>query len=48
MMATRSAEIILDYVRENALTVEWIADTHPHTDHFVLRPLSSMVVALTA
>jgi glyoxylase-like metal-dependent hydrolase (beta-lactamase superfamily II) len=32
--ATRSADIILDYVRENRLTVEWILDTHPHADHF--------------
>lgn len=32
--ATRSANMILDYVHENGLTVEWILDTHPHADHF--------------
>ena len=30
--ATLSADIILDYVHENGLTVEWILDTHPHAD----------------
>jgi glyoxylase-like metal-dependent hydrolase (beta-lactamase superfamily II) len=32
--ATHSADMILDYVHENGLTVEWILDTHPHADHF--------------
>ena len=32
--ATNSADAILDYVRENGLTVAWILDTHPHADHF--------------
>jgi glyoxylase-like metal-dependent hydrolase (beta-lactamase superfamily II) len=32
--ATRSADMILDYVGENGLTIEWILDTHPHADHF--------------
>ncbi|MEN5299589.1 bifunctional sulfur transferase/dioxygenase Blh [Brucella sp. TWI559] len=32
--ATANADAILDYVRENDLTVEWILDTHPHADHF--------------
>lgn len=32
--ATRSADMVLDYVHENGLTVEWILDTHPHADHF--------------
>jgi glyoxylase-like metal-dependent hydrolase (beta-lactamase superfamily II) len=32
--ATRSADMILDFVHENGLTVEWILDTHPHADHF--------------
>ena len=32
--ATRSADMILDYVHKNNLTVEWILDTHPHADHF--------------
>ena len=31
--ATRSADMILDYVHENNLTVEWVLDTHPHADH---------------
>jgi glyoxylase-like metal-dependent hydrolase (beta-lactamase superfamily II) len=26
--------MILDYVRENGMRVEWILDTHPHADHF--------------
>ena len=34
MTATRSADMILDYVHESNLTVEWILDTHPHADHF--------------
>ncbi|KXO73916.1 bifunctional sulfur transferase/dioxygenase Blh [Brucella anthropi] len=32
--ATINADAILDYVRDNSLTVEWILDTHPHADHF--------------
>lgn len=32
--ATINADAILDYVRDNNLTVEWILDTHPHADHF--------------
>jgi uncharacterized protein (TIGR01244 family) len=32
--ATINADAILDYIRENKLTVEWILDTHPHADHF--------------
>ncbi|WP_337270234.1 bifunctional sulfur transferase/dioxygenase Blh [Oryzifoliimicrobium ureilyticus] len=32
--ATINADAILNYVRENDLTVEWILDTHPHADHF--------------
>lgn len=32
--ATINADAILDYVRNNNLTVEWILDTHPHADHF--------------
>lgn len=31
---TRQAELILDYVNRNELTIEWILDTHPHADHF--------------
>ncbi|UWU29249.1 bifunctional sulfur transferase/dioxygenase Blh [Rhizobium sp. WSM1274] len=32
--ATINADAILDYIRDNELTVEWILDTHPHADHF--------------
>ncbi|MFN7026340.1 MAG: bifunctional sulfur transferase/dioxygenase Blh [Pseudorhizobium sp.] len=32
--ATINADAILDYIREQGLTVEWILDTHPHADHF--------------
>ncbi|WP_064685800.1 bifunctional sulfur transferase/dioxygenase Blh [Rhizobium bangladeshense] len=32
--ATINADAILDYIRDNALTIEWILDTHPHADHF--------------
>jgi glyoxylase-like metal-dependent hydrolase (beta-lactamase superfamily II) len=47
--ATRSADMILDYVHENGLTVEWILDTHPHADHFsAARYLSENTGAPTA
>lgn len=32
--ATEQADIILDYVSQQGLEVEWILDTHPHADHF--------------
>nr|CAD6601053.1 TIGR01244 family phosphatase [Rhizobium sp. Khangiran2] len=32
--ATINADAILDYIRDEGLTVEWILDTHPHADHF--------------
>jgi glyoxylase-like metal-dependent hydrolase (beta-lactamase superfamily II) len=32
--ATKSADALLDYVREHNFEVEWILDTHPHADHF--------------
>jgi len=32
--ATKNADAILDYVRQEGLEVEWILDTHPHADHF--------------
>lgn len=32
--ATINADAILDYIREEGLTVQWILDTHPHADHF--------------
>lgn len=31
--ATRNADRILEFVRDQGLTVEWILDTHPHADH---------------
>lgn len=33
-VATTSADALLDRVKEQGLTVEWILDTHPHADHF--------------
>lgn len=36
--ATRNADLILDYVREKGLTVEWVLDTHPHADHLSAVP----------
>ena len=30
---TTNADLLLDHVRQHALTVEWILDTHPHADH---------------
>ena len=46
--ATRSADMILDYVHENGLKVEWILDTHPHADHLsAARYLSEMTGAST-
>ncbi|NTF32173.1 bifunctional sulfur transferase/dioxygenase Blh [Rhizobium skierniewicense] len=33
-IATTNADAIVDYIRDNDLTVEWILDTHPHADHF--------------
>lgn len=32
--ATTNADILLDFVSEQGLSVEWILDTHPHADHF--------------
>ncbi len=32
--ATRHADAILEWVKEQGLDVEWILDTHPHADHF--------------
>lgn len=31
--STKSADLILSYVKEQRLKVEWILDTHPHADH---------------
>lgn len=32
--ATKNADRLLDFVRGNGLSLEWILDTHPHADHF--------------
>lgn len=32
--ASKSADRILEFVKERGYTVEWILDTHPHADHF--------------
>lgn len=32
--ATHHADELLDYVKHQGLSVEWILDTHPHADHF--------------
>lgn len=31
---TANAQMLLDYVRETGIDLEWILDTHPHADHF--------------
>lgn len=36
--STTNADLILDYVRDHDLTVEWVLDTHPHADHFSAAP----------
>ncbi|MFD0914811.1 MBL fold metallo-hydrolase [Pseudahrensia aquimaris] len=36
--STKSADILLDYVRENSLTVERIIETHAHADHLSSAP----------
>ena len=36
--STASADAIVDYVREQALTVEWILETHAHADHLSAAP----------
>jgi glyoxylase-like metal-dependent hydrolase (beta-lactamase superfamily II) len=33
-----SADLVLQYVRENALKVEWHLETHAHADHFSAAP----------
>ena len=36
--ATRSADEIVDYTRQEGLNVEWILETHPHADHLTAAP----------
>jgi glyoxylase-like metal-dependent hydrolase (beta-lactamase superfamily II) len=31
---TANADALLDFVKEQEFTLEWILDTHPHADHF--------------
>ena len=35
----RSAGLILEYVTENSLTVDWLIETHAHADHLSAAPL---------
>ncbi|UXU74317.1 MULTISPECIES: MBL fold metallo-hydrolase [unclassified Paracoccus (in: a-proteobacteria)] len=37
--STGSMEQVLDLVRDNGLTVEWVLDTHPHADHVMASAL---------
>jgi glyoxylase-like metal-dependent hydrolase (beta-lactamase superfamily II) len=37
--STGSMDQVLDLVRENGLTVEWVLDTHPHADHMMASAL---------
>lgn len=34
-LSTGSMDQVMDLVRDNGLTVEWILDTHPHADHLM-------------
>lgn len=36
--ATHHADELLQFIRKNNYTVEWILDTHPHADHFSAAP----------
>jgi glyoxylase-like metal-dependent hydrolase (beta-lactamase superfamily II) len=36
---THSMDQVLDLVRENGLTVQWVLDTHPHADHVMASAL---------
>jgi len=36
--STRSADRIVDYVKEARLTVEWVLETHAHADHLSAAP----------
>lgn len=48
-VATRQADRILSFIRENGLTLDWILDTHPHADHFsAARYLKTKTGAATA
>lgn len=32
-VSTRFANLMLDFIKERGLTIDWILDTHPHADH---------------
>lgn len=36
--STRSADAVIEFVRANALTVEWVLETHAHADHLSAAP----------
>ncbi|HEX7075107.1 MAG TPA: MBL fold metallo-hydrolase [Hyphomicrobiaceae bacterium] len=33
-VSTANADLLLDFIERQQLTLEWILDTHPHADHF--------------
>ena len=37
--ASRSAQLLLDFVRDQGLRVEWLLETHAHADHLSAAPL---------
>src|SRR5690606_24054279 len=37
--STESMDQVLDLVRQNGLSVEWVLDTHPHADHVMASAL---------
>lgn len=36
--STSSADAVIEYIRENSLTCEWILETHAHADHISAAP----------
>ena len=36
--STTSADVVIDYIRKNGLSCEWILETHAHADHFSAAP----------
>ncbi|MEQ8246873.1 MAG: MBL fold metallo-hydrolase [Alphaproteobacteria bacterium] len=36
--ATESADAVIDYIRQEKLTVDWILETHAHADHLTAAP----------